>query len=541
MIKKIFPVVIGGLGILGFSVQAQSLKVVEDTLDFGTTTELTASGAQLSIYNTGFGPLDVVDIDYFKIYGDAPFTAADTAFTVPPGDTHTVQLTFLPEHNISHQMALVIKTNSGFGHIPVTVKGQGSYSKSYYASTENKTEQALRTALKSRISQGYNSLGYNTARDNMFMTIDNQKTNGQGASVNTLECVYTGTTITGYSSRAAAQNGNPQFNTEHTFPQGMFNSNEPMKSDLFHLYPTTNTSNSQRGNDPFGVVSNPTWSQGGSKSGNGKFEPRDVQKGRAARSMMYFVLRYQDYANFFQSQEGILRSWHNQFPPDSVEINRNAAIENVQNNRNPFIDYPQFTERMTSLVTNASPAVNQKLYTSDDTIRLVQGGGYYVYDYVLYNDGNETINLDNFSLSDATLGFHGGNPGSFSLEPREFYTVAISFNSVISYQAALDFSTDIPNQANISVPIRAGRSIGLEEANPALIELYPNPVDDFVHVSLENTTIEKIWISNSTGMKREVSLNGNSEIDLSRESAGIYLLTIISRSGEMHSAKVVVY
>ena len=72
------------------------------------------------------------------------------------------------------------------------LQGQGILSDLYYRTTENKSEQALKDALGARLIQGQNQLSYSQARDEMFMKIDNQKTNGQGAAQNTLECVYTG-------------------------------------------------------------------------------------------------------------------------------------------------------------------------------------------------------------------------------------------------------------------------------------------------------------------------------------------------------------
>ncbi len=525
--------------LFSLSLDAQNLAVVDDTLSFPTTTELTASTLPLKVYNSNFSPMQVVDIDFFKIYGDAPFTLSDTAFTVQPGDTHTVQISFLPEHNIMHEMALVVKTNSGFGHIPVVLMGQGTYSKTYYSTSENKSEAALKTALKARIGQGYNSLGYNTARDNMFMTIDNQMTNGQMASVNTLECIYTGTVITGYSSRSAAQSGNPQFNTEHTYPQGMFNSNEPMKSDIHHLYPTTNSSNSQRGNDPFGVVSNASWNQGGSKSGGGKFEPRDVQKGATARSMMYFVLRYQDYNSFFQGQESVLRSWHNQFPPTAIDERRNDDIAAVQGNRNPFTDYPQFAERITSLVTNAAPTAVKSLYVSDDTIKLAQGAGTYNYSYVVYNDGNQPLNLTNFSLNDPGLNFVGGNPGALVLAPQTERAIEISFTSAISYPSSLNYDVDVSGTTSITTPIVAGRSIGLSELDNVVLSIYPNPTSGLLNLSLGSEEVEKVWVSNITGVVKEVKLTENSQVDLRNEPAGFYLISVLSKSGLISSTRFI--
>jgi endonuclease I len=41
-----------------------------------------------------------------------------------------------------------------------------------------------------------------------------------------------------------------------------------------------------------------------------------------------------------------LRAWHFEDPPDKMEEIRNSLIEQVQGNRNPFIDHPEVVERM---------------------------------------------------------------------------------------------------------------------------------------------------------------------------------------------------
>ena len=41
-----------------------------------------------------------------------------------------------------------------------------------------------------------------------------------------------------------------------------------------------------------------------------------------------------------------LRAWHFKDPPDKMEEKRNSLIEQVQGNRNPFIDHPEIVERV---------------------------------------------------------------------------------------------------------------------------------------------------------------------------------------------------
>ncbi|MCH5243841.1 MAG: endonuclease, partial [Lentimicrobiaceae bacterium] len=160
------------------------------------------------------------------------------------------------------------------------------------------------------------------------------------------------------------------YNREHSFPKSWFSDAKPMYSDLFHLYPTDGYVNNKRGNNPFGEVSNPTYtSTNGSKVGKNTtsgysgtvFEPADEYKGDFARSYFYMATRYEDkiaswsdcdvcagnnQASFKQWTVDLLLKWHLQDPVSQKEIDRNEAVYGLQHNRNPFIDYPELVEKI---------------------------------------------------------------------------------------------------------------------------------------------------------------------------------------------------
>jgi endonuclease I len=322
-------------------VNAQIISTQPSSLNFGNVMVGQKDSLQLTLTNNGSQSVSVTNIKNYLIYGDYPFSVSQTALTLSAGGSQSIWVYFEPEHNILNNSELIILHNASSGARAVDVRGQGVFPIGYYSSTQNLEEESLKTALQNRLAQGYNQRSYNQARDFMYATIDNN--NGQ------VECAYTGRTAT-FNSRSGANSNS--FNCEHTFPQGFFNSSLPERSDIHHLFPTDVNANSQRGNLPFGVVSGSgTWSQGGSKKGGGVFEPRNAQKGKTARAMMYFVIRYQDYSGHFGPQETLLRNWHNAYPPSASERQRNTDIFNVQNNRNPFVDYPQLEERITNFVS----------------------------------------------------------------------------------------------------------------------------------------------------------------------------------------------
>jgi hypothetical protein len=54
-----------------------------------------------------------------------------------------------------------------------------------------------------------------------------------------------------------------------------------------------------------------------------------------------------------------------QFLPDAAEQVRNEDIFSLQNNRNPFIDYPQFAKRITSLVGTTQQLADYGIFAFD--------------------------------------------------------------------------------------------------------------------------------------------------------------------------------
>ena len=447
------------LAILAFSIssKAQIFQLIGDTANFGSVYENAPDSILVSLLNTGVYPVEIDRFVGFPYYGDTVVIGKVNSAIIGAGDTLQFYVKAQPEHNVKHKGALLLKMkDSPYGSAIIPYKFQGKYSKAYYNATENKTELALRSQISSIISSGTTSLSYNSARDEMYSDLDN--VNGS------VSCVYTGRTAT-FNTRAGATSNS--FNCEHTWPQSLFNENLPMKSDIHHLFSTDETANSQRGSLPFGTVSNPSWTVGGSKKNSSTFEPRDVQKGATARAMMYFVLRYQDYSNFFSGQQTILRQWHEQYPPSATEISRNNGIYSLQNNRSPFVDYPQFSERITSLVGSTVTPSLAKLHVGEDTIHLARATSFsdtLIYTVNLYNYGNTDFSVNNLSLSNVNLQFEGNSGNNAILSPGQNLAVGIRYPVSMNFSGEeFTFSTTVPGMFNVDVPILSSAGIGLQE------------------------------------------------------------------------------
>ena len=167
------------------------------------------------------------------------------------------------------------------------------------------------------------------------------------------------------------------FNREHSWPQSWFNGISPAYSDMFHIYPTDGWVNGKRSNYPYGEVTNPTYiSLNGSKLGPNTtvgynltvFEPIDEYKGDLARGYFYMSTRYMGEDTLWSFSDAVnksviepwqlcvLLSWHQQDPVSVKEINRNNGIYKWQNNRNPYIDHPEWVDSVfTCALVGISP------------------------------------------------------------------------------------------------------------------------------------------------------------------------------------------
>lgn len=537
--------------IFTFETEAQGLTVNTGQLNFGTTNELSSTSRTVTITNTLSRTVNVTGIRFYNTYGAPAFSVNNSSFSIAAGASYILTVWFSPRHNIYHNSEMIILNDGLRGTVSVDLVGQGTYSNSYYSASQNLSEESLKTSLKTITGNGYISYLYGPARDEMFMIIDNQRLNGQGASQNTIESVYIGSLAVGYTSRTDAQT-NFLFNTEHTFPQSLFGSIEPMKSDLHHLFPTDDASNSMRADDPFGIVNNPTWTNGGSKSNGNTFEPRDVHKGKAARAMFYFVLRYENYSNFLNAQESVLRTWHANFSPDAIEIRRNNDIYSFQNNRNPFVDYPQFVERINSLSTFSSAPMVSSLDVIQDTIIYgsVSASTATDFRFILVNRGNTLVNLSQFNLSHSGILSFSGGGNDTTISPGESLGLNIRYFSTTtdSVRGWLTFQTNVSGLSQVNVPIYVNDLLftSVLELERNMFTLYPNPVATELNINFSEgsngfSDLEIYSMSGVLQKKYHVGSDSSKlKLDISDLPAGPYFIrSTMSNTGKLMNSRFI--
>lgn len=231
----------------------------------------------------------------------------------------------------------------------------------YYNRASNKKERELKTALSSIISP-HNQRTYKQLWKDFIQT-DSREDHSVWDMYSSLK-KYTFVK----EQCGTYKNEGDCYNREHSFPKSWFHDQYPMYTDLFHLYPTDGKVNGVRGNDPFGETATPSYASADSLSKLGPcsfpgytgtvFEPADEYKGDFARSYLYMATCYEDsisgwespmlannsYPAFDEWSVNLLLKWCRQDPVSSKEKNRNESVYKIQNNRNPFIDFPGLEE-----------------------------------------------------------------------------------------------------------------------------------------------------------------------------------------------------
>jgi endonuclease G, mitochondrial len=142
------------------------------------------------------------------------------------------------------------------------------------------------------------------------------------------------------------------FNCEHVVPQSWFAKREPMRGDLHHLFACESRCNSFRGNWPyfdFEERERTVREHCGRLEAEG-FQP-SAGKGPAARATLYFLLRYprqlgDTERELTAARLELLVAWHQDDPVSDYERHRNAAIAELQGNRNPLIDRPDWARTL---------------------------------------------------------------------------------------------------------------------------------------------------------------------------------------------------
>ncbi|MGZ2370672.1 endonuclease [Ancylomarina sp. YFZ004] len=228
----------------------------------------------------------------------------------------------------------------------------------YYAGIENKSSQTLRDALQLVV---VNSTTHGQNYGDIWLMLKEADENP--ANPNEVWLIYRELGLD-KGEQDGHSSSTDLWNREHVWAQslGGFKSGTTSTSDGkdayfettaddlahghadgHHLRAAHKNENSSRGNKDFSDATT-----------TNTYSPPLSARGDVARSLLYMEIRYNalTVVNGFASETGshtigdlvTLLKWHTEDPVDDFEKNRNNVIYEWQNNRNPFIDYPQMVD-----------------------------------------------------------------------------------------------------------------------------------------------------------------------------------------------------
>lgn len=298
----------------------------------------------------------------------------------------------------------------------------------YYDSAQGLEGEALRTALHD-IIDNHQVISYNALHS--YFDETDKKSNGKVWDM--YSDIPGGTPAYEFSFGNTCGNYQEEgdcYNREHSWPKSWFNDASPMYSDLFHLYPTDGYVNGRRSNYPFGEVGLVTWvSENGSKVGVSDypgiggtvFEPIDEYKGDFARTYFYMSVRYYNEDQGWYSNElvdgadikpagiNMLLEWHYADPVSQKEIDRNNAVFDIQHNRNPFIDNPNYAN-----LIYGDPNLAPYFVSTPQTIAYVNQE--YTYNIEAEDPENDNLSFSTpFGSIPAWMDFIDNNDGTAQL------------------------------------------------------------------------------------------------------------------------------
>ena len=166
-----------------------------------------------------------------------------------------------------------------------------------------------------------------------------------------------------------------KYNREHSIPKSWWGGSTAAGSqgaDPFIVIPADKFVNNKRSSYPLGKVARATYTSidGYSKLGESDasygysgtvFEPNDNVKGDLARIVFYSIVKYENSFKWTSGGGSVIYSgdknknfgltdyavrlftkWNEMDPPDAWEISVNNALNNIQGNKNPFIEHPEY-------------------------------------------------------------------------------------------------------------------------------------------------------------------------------------------------------
>lgn len=335
------------------------------------------------------GPVDGVTYNAGDALGGGTVVSrrTNTSFTALGLNASTSYFFFIYSvKSLSCSGGPLYSTTALSGNTSTTSGGNGTPT-GYYNSATGLTCAALKSSLRTIISTGYLQQTYDAVFSS-FGTTDTRPAPNNNRIWDMYTDIPTGTPVYtftfGTNQCSGSYNAEGQcYNREHSVPSSWFSDNYPMYSDQHHIFATDGFVNNRRSNFIYAKVNSASYtSSNGSKLGSSAtagiagnvFEPINEYKGDFARAFFYMITRYESgvgfpvtswsssvnggsgtnvftgntYPSIITPYLDMLYQWHVNDPVSQKEIDRNNAVYSIQGNRNPYVDSPQYVQKVFS-------------------------------------------------------------------------------------------------------------------------------------------------------------------------------------------------
>lgn len=346
---------------------------------------------------------------------------------------------------------------------------------------------------------------------------------------------------------------------EHTWPQSWMPSNPgnpdwpnapgtskelPEFNDVHNLFPAHQANaNARRSNNPFDEVLTPTYTSptgfgvlGKDSANRTAYEPKPEHKGDVARALFYMAVCYHGINGLNWSipanqNLALLREWNRQDPPDNYEIARHEFAASQQGNRNPFIDFPEWADRINfsnmtyiaDTATNPKPVLN--LFRPNAADKWAQGNAVLIswdaqyidsLEILFSNDSLKTLQVINASIAASLDSF--------------VYTIPTTFSSPVGIVILKDKKSPMADTSAYFLTSMVDGIESLENLDQWV--LYPNPVNNQINGIPSLPSEAEYYIYNTLGeLVQTEKINGKNTIGVESLLPGIFWVEIRSNKG----------
>jgi endonuclease I len=390
----------------------------------------------------------------------------------------------------------------------------------YYDGTDNLDGSELKTKLY-QIIKGHQEFPYTSSNTDVWDIL--KETDKDTNNTDNVILLYTGWSVNGEQE----YNSGNGWSREHVWAKshGDFGTTMGAGTDVHHLRPCDISVNSARSNRWFaecteqyydGDTPTDSWTS----STNWYWKPRDEVKGDVARMIFYMATRYEgengepdlEVIDTIPSDNNTplpihaklsdLYLWHKQDPVDELERTRNNIIySDYQNNRNPFIDHPEFVKKI--WIDSVTEEYKINLASNPSEGGSVSGDG-------TYKKGNEVTIT---ATSNSGYKFDHWTEDGEEISTDSVYTFIV--DTAHNFTANFDVASKLNSHKNEN------------------IKIYPNPSNNHIRISGVHEADFKVEIIDLNGRKiyDKHFINNNPLIDLSGYKEGIYFIKIITNDG----------